>query len=86
MASLSTFTATAQSTKLTPPTSGKIQVAVAISDGAVMIDFGGPWEVFTDVMLHTQAVAHQQLHPFHLLYRRTKFEADSYVRRNAGHP
>jgi transcriptional regulator GlxA family with amidase domain len=66
MASLSTFTATAQSTKLTPPNSGKIQVAVAISDGAVMIDFGGPWEVFTDVMLHTQAVAHQQLHPFHL--------------------
>lgn len=56
----------AQSTKLTPPASGKIQVAVALSDGAVMIDFAGPWEVFSDVMLHTKGMSHQQLHPFHL--------------------
>jgi putative intracellular protease/amidase len=56
----------AESAKLTPPATGKIQVAVAISDGAVMIDFAGPWEVFSDVMLHTKGQAHEQLHPFHL--------------------
>src|SRR5712672_1216992 len=56
----------AQSVRLTAPTSGKIQVAVAISDGEVMIDFAGPWEVFSDVMLHTKGQDHEQLHPFHL--------------------
>lgn len=55
----------AQSTKLTPPTTGKIEVAVAISDGAVMIDFAGPWEVFSDVMLNTSQ-SHRERHPFHL--------------------
>ena len=34
-----------------PPPSGKIRVAFAISEGATMIDFAGPWEVFQDVML-----------------------------------
>src|ERR1700721_3900499 len=33
---------------LTPPATGKIPVAFAISDGAVVIDFCGPWEVFQD--------------------------------------
>jgi len=33
---------------LTPPAAGKIPVAFAISDGAVVIDFCGPWEVFQD--------------------------------------
>ena len=33
---------------LAPPTTGKIPVAFAISDGAVVIDFCGPWEVFQD--------------------------------------
>src|SRR5882724_11239223 len=56
----------AQSAKLTPPATGKIQVAVAISDGAVMIDFAGPWEVFSDVMLYANGQSHQQRHPFHL--------------------
>jgi transcriptional regulator GlxA family with amidase domain len=31
---------------LKPPASGSIPVAFAISDGAVVIDFAGPWEVF----------------------------------------
>jgi putative intracellular protease/amidase len=66
LAMITTVASPAQSTKLTPPAAGKIEVAVAISDGAVMIDFGGPWEVFSDVMLHTKGQAHQQLHPFHL--------------------
>src|ERR1700752_58734 len=33
---------------LAPPAAGKIPVAFAISDGAVVIDFCGPWEVFQD--------------------------------------
>jgi len=33
---------------LTPPAQGTIPVAVTISDGAVMIDYAGPWEVFQD--------------------------------------
>jgi transcriptional regulator GlxA family with amidase domain len=34
---------------LKPPAEGSIPVAVLISDGAVVIDFCGPWEVFQDV-------------------------------------
>jgi hypothetical protein len=33
---------------LTPPRQGLIPVAFIISDGAVVIDFCGPWEVFQD--------------------------------------
>jgi putative intracellular protease/amidase/YHS domain-containing protein len=45
---------------LTPPAKGLIPVAFLISDGAVVIDFTGPWEVFQDVMLDDQHM------PFHL--------------------
>jgi len=41
----------ADENKLTPPTDGPIPVAFTISQGATMIDFAGPWEVFQDVML-----------------------------------
>jgi putative intracellular protease/amidase/YHS domain-containing protein len=34
---------------LKPPGQGQIPVAFVISDGAVIIDFCGPWEVFRDV-------------------------------------
>ena len=34
---------------LRPPARGKIPVAFLISDGAVIIDFCGPWEVFENV-------------------------------------
>lgn len=45
---------------LKPPAKGLIPVAFLISDGAAMIDFAGPWEVFQDVMM-------DDLHmPFHL--------------------
>jgi YHS domain-containing protein len=44
---------------LTPPASGTIPVAFLISDGAVVIDFAGPWEVFQDVMLDDSRM------PFH---------------------
>jgi putative intracellular protease/amidase/YHS domain-containing protein len=33
---------------LIPPAKGPIPVAFVISDGAVVIDFSGPWEVFQD--------------------------------------
>jgi putative intracellular protease/amidase/YHS domain-containing protein len=45
---------------LRPPAKGEIPVAFLISDGAVVIDFTGPWEVFQDVMLDSQQM------PFHL--------------------
>jgi hypothetical protein len=46
--------ASAQRTRpLKAPASGKINVAFLISEGAQVIDFAGPWEVFSDVMLTT---------------------------------
>src|SRR4051795_11067727 len=36
---------------LKPPEKDKIPVAFLISDGAVVIDFCGPWEVFHDVTI-----------------------------------
>jgi len=36
---------------LKPPEKGQIPVAFLISDGAVVIDFCGPWEVFHDVTI-----------------------------------
>src|SRR5437764_8276080 len=46
---------------LKPPAQGSIPVAFLISEGAQVIDFAGPWEVFQDVMLPGRAD-----HPFHL--------------------
>src|SRR5438045_4328855 len=40
-----------QATSLKPPDKGQIPVAFLISDGAVVIDFCGPWEVFQDTMI-----------------------------------
>ncbi|WP_342115403.1 DJ-1/PfpI family protein [Pseudoduganella sp. OTU4001] len=41
--------AAAPAAPLQPPASGPIPVAFVISDGAVVIDFAGPWEVFSNV-------------------------------------
>jgi transcriptional regulator GlxA family with amidase domain len=35
---------------LKPPANGVINVAVIVSEGTVVIDFAGPWEVFQDTM------------------------------------
>src|SRR5262249_9432787 len=43
--------AVANTASLKPPNNGQIPVAFLISDGAVVIDFCGPWEVFQDVMI-----------------------------------
>lgn len=42
---------TAKPDALKPPAQGSIPVAFLVSEGAVLIDFAGPWEVFGDVML-----------------------------------
>jgi transcriptional regulator GlxA family with amidase domain len=44
-------TAAIETASLKPPNKGQIPVAFVISDGAVVIDFCGPWEVFQDVMI-----------------------------------
>lgn len=41
----------AVSNPLKPPAEGSIPVAFLLSDGAVVIDFAGPWEVFNNVMI-----------------------------------
>src|SRR6266403_2084475 len=46
---------------LKPPAQGQIPVAFVISDGAVIIDFCGPWEVFRDAN-----IAGRQDAPFRL--------------------
>jgi len=48
------FTESAPANPLKPPTSGSIPVAFLVSDGAVVIDFCGPWEVFQDVYIPTR--------------------------------
>src|SRR5262245_30846520 len=40
-----------QAASLKPPSKGRIPVAFLISDGAVVIDFCGSWDVFQDVMI-----------------------------------
>ena len=52
---------TEKTNSLKPPEKDQIPVAFLISDGAVMIDFSGPWEVFQDVM-----VPGSMEHPFRL--------------------
>lgn len=42
---------TAAAAKLPAPAEGKIPVAFPISQGAVVIDYSGPWEVFQDVQV-----------------------------------
>ena len=42
---------TSQVEPLKPPTTGKVNVAFIISEGANVMDIAGPWEVFGDAML-----------------------------------
>ena len=52
--------------RLTPPASGPIPVAFVLSEGAVMIDFAGPWEVFQDVYLPHRGKEMDDRMPFRL--------------------
>jgi putative intracellular protease/amidase/YHS domain-containing protein len=53
--------AVAKANALKPPAQGSIPVAFLISEGAQVIDFAGPWEVFQDVV-----VPGRTDHPFRL--------------------
>lgn len=66
------------SNSLMIPKDGVIPVAFALSDGATMIDFAGPWEVFQDVMLTTGG---RMDHPFRLF---TVAEKTEPIRASAG--
>lgn len=65
---LSSAYANDASTQLTLPKSGTIKVAFVLSEGATVIDFAGPWEVFQDTdsrmpfELYTVAPSKMALH------------------------
>jgi transcriptional regulator GlxA family with amidase domain len=67
--------------KLIPPPKGSIPVAVAISDGAVVIDFAGPWEVFQDVHVPERGSDMDEMMPFRLF---TVSETTKPLRGSAG--
>jgi transcriptional regulator GlxA family with amidase domain len=50
--------------KLIPPAKGTIPVAVAVSEGATVIDFAGPWDVFVSVMMSERGPAMADQMPF----------------------
>lgn len=60
------------------PEGGVIPIAFALSDGATMIDFAGPWEVFQDV---TVAAGGRMEQPFRLF---TVSEKTEPIRTSAG--
>lgn len=64
-ASTSVMVESKDANKLTPP-DGPIPVAFAMSRGATMIDFAGPWEVFQDVMVMNAKDQDGHRHPFQL--------------------
>lgn len=56
----------APASKLVPPATGRIPVAFVLTEGAVMIDFAGPWEVFQDVSIPSRGAAMEDQMPFEL--------------------
>jgi putative intracellular protease/amidase len=55
----------AQASSLQPPATGTLKVAFVISEGATLIDFAGPWEVFENVQLDDQRQTEEAV-PFEL--------------------
>lgn len=55
-------TAPPKANSIKPPDQSSIPVAFLVSEGAVIIDFCGPWEVFQDVN-----IPGRQDHPFRLI-------------------
>jgi transcriptional regulator GlxA family with amidase domain len=66
----------AEANPIQPPDKEQIPVAFLISDGAVVIDFCGPWEVFQDAMIPSR-----QDMPFHLY---TVAETNKPIRTSGG--
>lgn len=54
------------STRLAPPAKGKIPVAFVLTDGATVIDFAGPWEVFGKATVYDRGVTRDEQRPFSL--------------------
>jgi len=50
--------------RLTVSAKGRIKVAFVVTDGAVMIDFAGPWEVFRDVKISSRGTSRHDTHVF----------------------
>lgn len=75
------LTAAGTDNRLTPPPKGKIPVAFLISDGAVVIDFAGPWEVFQDVMVLSHGTTDNERMPFDLY---TVSSSDKPIRASGG--
>lgn len=67
--------------RLAPPAKGTIPVAVAISEGATVIDFAGPWEVFQDVHVPERGSDMDEMMPFRLF---TVAETTKPLRGSAG--
>lgn len=61
---LTAATVVAPASALQPPDGRKIRIAVVMTEGAVVIDFAGPWEVFENV--HTATGSMDQQMPFEL--------------------
>jgi transcriptional regulator GlxA family with amidase domain len=51
---------------LQPPAKGHIPVAFLLSEGATIIDFAGPWEVFQDVHVESRGSSMDEQMPFSL--------------------
>ena len=63
----------AELSPLRPPAQGSIPVAFLISNGAVVIDFCGPWEVFENV--HVRGRAEAAFHPYTVAQTRAPVSA-----------
>lgn len=59
-------TAPPPAAKLAAPATGQIPVAFVLSNGATIIDFTGPWEVFQDVYLPSRGSTMSDQMPFSL--------------------
>ena len=78
---LSNSAATSSDRRLAAPAKGRISVAVALSQGATVIDFAGPWEVFQDVHIATRGATMDDQMPFELF---TVSEKTETIRGSAG--
>ncbi len=58
---------TTEERRLAAPDTGKITVGFLLSEGANVIDFAGPWEVFQDVVVPGRGVTVEDTHPFELI-------------------
>ena len=50
--------------RLVPPAKGTILVGFVLTEGAVMIDFAGPWEVFEEVHIGSRGASMEEQMPF----------------------